>query len=198
MGKFKDMTEGLKMLKDLQKSMSGMDLNDPQKLLDSLNLDMEALNESYIQQMMPKTILKYTYKSVNKEPVYEYPTDSGFDLRANKKVTLGPLERELVPTGLFLDIPEGYEVQIRPKSGLALKKGLSVVNTPGTIDQGYTGEVQVILINLSNETHTIEVGDKIAQAVLSSVTAGKHVTLQRVLNVDDKDRGDNGFGSTGN
>ncbi len=192
------MTDGLKMLKDLQKSMGDMDLNDPQKLLDSMNLDMDKLNDSFMEQMTPKTILRYSLKSVNKEPDYAYPTDSGFDLRSNMKVTLGPLERELVPTGLYLDIPEGFEVQVRPKSGLAIKKGLSVVNTPGTVDQGYTGEIQVILINLSNETHTIEIGDKIAQAVLSPVMAGKHVTLQRVLNVDDKDRGDNGFGSTGN
>ena len=192
------MTEGLKMLKDLQKSMGGMDLNDPQKLLDSLNLDMDKLNQAFVEQATPKTVLKYSYKSVNKEPEYAYPTDSGFDLRANKKVTLGPLERDLVPTGLYLEIPQGYEVQVRPKSGLAIKKGLSVVNTPGTVDEGYTGEVQVILINLSNETHTIEVGDKIAQAVLTPVMSGKYVNLQRVLNVDDKDRGDNGFGSTGN
>lgn len=200
MGKFKDMTEGLKMLKDLQKGlggMSGMDLNDPQKLLDSMGLDMDKLNEHFIEQVKPSTTLKYSYKSVNEEPSYAYPTDSGFDLRANKKVVLGPLERELVPTGLFLEIPEGYEVQVRPKSGLAIKKGLSVVNTPGTVDEGYTGEIQVILINLSNETHTIEVGDKIAQAVLTPVIAGKFVNLQRVLNVVDKDRGDNGFGSTG-
>jgi dUTP pyrophosphatase len=198
MGKFKDMTEGLKMLKDLQKSMGGMDLNDPQKLLDSLNLDMDKLNQAFVEQATPKTVLKYSYKSVNKEPEYAYPTDSGFDLRANKKVTLGPLERDLVPTGLYLEIPQGYEVQVRPKSGLAINKGLSVVNTPGTVDEGYTGEIQVILINLSNETHTIEIGDKIAQAVLTPVMAGKYVNLQRVLNVDDKDRGDNGFGSTGN
>lgn len=192
------MTEGLKMLKDLQKSMGGMDLNDPQKLLDSLNLDMDKLNQAFVEQATPKTVLKYSYKSVNKEPEYAYPTDSGFDLRANKKVTLGPLERDLVPTGLYLEIPQGYEVQVRPKSGLAINKGLSVVNTPGTVDEGYTGEIQVILINLSNETHTIEIGDKIAQAVLTPVMAGKYVNLQRVLNVDDKDRGNNGFGSTGN
>ncbi len=198
MGKFKDMTDGLKMLKDLQKSMGGMDLNDPQKLLDSMNLDMDKLNESFMEQMTPKTVLRYSLKSVNKEPEYVYPTDSGFDLRCNEKVTLEPLERVLIPTGLYLDIPEGFEVQVRPKSGLAIKKGLSVVNTPGTVDQGYTGEIQVILINLSKETHTIEIGDKIAQAVLTPVMTGKHVTLQRVLNVDDKDRGDNGFGSTGN
>jgi dUTP pyrophosphatase len=198
MGKFKDMTEGLKMLKDLQKNLGGMsNMTDPQEMLNSLGLDMDQLNEQFTQQTTPQTTLRYSYKSVNKEPEYVYSTDSGFDLRANEKVTLGPLERHLVPTGLFLDIPQGYEVQVRPKSGLAIKKGLSVVNTPGTVDEGYTGEIKVILINLSNETHTIEVGDKIAQAVLTPVMAGKFVNLQRVLNVDDKDRGDNGFGSTG-
>jgi dUTP pyrophosphatase len=198
MGRIKDMTEGLKMLKDLQKGLGSVDMNDPQKMLDSMGLDMNKLNEEFIKQASPQTTLRYSLKSVNPEPEYAYDTDSGFDLRSNQNVTLGSLERALVPTGLFLDIPEGYEVQVRPKSGLAIKKGLSVVNTPGTVDEGYTGEVKVILINLSNEEVTIEVGDKIAQAVLTPVMAGKFVNLQRVLNVDDKDRGDNGFGSTGN
>ncbi len=197
MGKLKEMRDAMKALKDLQSNFSGMDLNNPQKLLDSMDLDMDKLNEMFTEQTTPKTILRYSLKSVNKEPEYAYQTDSGFDLRANEKVTLGPLERSLVSTGLFLDIPEGFEVQVRPKSGLAIKKGLSVVNTPGTVDEGYTGEIKVILINLSNETHIIEVGDKIAQAVLSPVMSGRYVDLQRVLNVDDKDRGDNGFGSTG-
>lgn len=198
MGKIKEMRDAMKALKDLQSNFSGMDLNNPQKLLDSMDLDMDKLNEMFTEQTTPKTTLRYSLKSVNKEPEYAYQTDSGFDLRANEKVTLGPLERHLVPTGLFLDIPEGFEVQVRPKSGLAINKGLSVLNTPGTVDEGYTGEVKVILINLSNNTHTIEVGDKIAQAVLSPVMSGRYVDLQRVLNVDDKDRGDNGFGSTGN
>jgi dUTP pyrophosphatase len=176
----KDMRDAMKALKDLQSQFSGVDMQNPQ-----------SMNNQQVK-------LEYSYKSVNSEPEYAYPTDSGFDLRANKKVTLGPLERDLVPTGLFVNVPEGYEIQVRPKSGLSIKKGLSVVNTPGTVDQGYTGEIQVILINLSNETHTIEVGDKIAQAVLCPVVAGKYVNLQRVLNVEDKDRGANGFGSTGN
>jgi len=195
----KDMRDAMKVLKDLEGQFGGVDMNNPQSLFDSLGISMEEVNEQFIQSMSNQQVtLSYSYKSVNEEPSYAYPTDSGFDLRANKKVTLGPLERELVPTGLFVDIPENYEIQVRPKSGLAIKKGLSVVNTPGTVDQGYTGEIQVILINLSNETHTIEVGDKIAQAVLCPVVAGKYVNLQRVLNVEDKDRGDKGFGSTGN
>lgn len=196
---FKDYREGMKMLKDLQKKMSSGETLDPYEMLNSMGISMDDINEQFVQQQAnTKVTLRYSLKSVNEEPSYAYPTDSGFDLRSNKKVTLGPLERDLVPTGVFIDIPEGYEIQVRPKSGLAIKKGLSVVNTPGTVDQGYTGEIQVILINLSNETHTIEVGDKIAQAVLCPVVAGKHINLQRVLNVDDKDRGDNGFGSTGN
>jgi dUTP pyrophosphatase len=196
---FKDYREGMKMLKDLQKKMSSGETLDPYEMLNSMGISMDDINEQFVQQQAnTKVTLRYSLKSVNEEPSYAYPTDSGFDIRSNKKVTLGPLERDLVPTGVFIDIPEGYEIQVRPKSGLAIKKGLSVVNTPGTVDQGYTGEIQVILINLSNETHTIEVGDKIAQAVLCPVVAGKHINLQRVLNVDDKDRGDNGFGSTGN
>jgi hypothetical protein len=90
MGKFKDMTEGLKMLKDLQKNLGGMSsMTDPQEMLSSLGLDMDQINEQFIQQTAPKTVLRYSYKSVNKEPEYAYPTDSGFDLRANEKVTLG-------------------------------------------------------------------------------------------------------------
>lgn len=193
------MRDAMKALKDLQSQFSGVDMQNPQSFLDNMGIDMDKINEQFMQSMNSQQVkLEYSYKSVNTEPEYAYPTDSGFDLRANKKVTLGPLERDLVPTGLFVNVPEGYEIQVRPKSGLSIKKGLSVVNTPGTVDQGYTGEIQVILINLSNETHTIEVGDKIAQAVLCPVVAGKYVNLQRVLNVEDKDRGANGFGSTGN
>ena len=186
------------LVTQLLSDLPGVDMNDPQKMLDSMGLNMDELNKSFIDASSPKTKLRYSYKSINKEPEYAYDTDSGFDLRSNIKVTLGPLERTMIPTGLYFDIPEGYEIQVRPKSGLAIKKGLSMVNTPGTIDQGYTGEVNVILVNLSNETHTIEVGDKVGQAVLCPVMAGKFVDLQRVLNVEEKDRGNNGFGSTGN
>ena len=106
MGNFKDMTEGLKMLKDLQKNLGGMsNMTDPQEMLNSLGLDMDQLNEQFTQQTTPQTTLRYSYKSVNKEPEYAYPTDSGFDLRANEKVTLEPLDRYLISTGLFLDIP---------------------------------------------------------------------------------------------
>jgi dUTP pyrophosphatase len=98
---------------------------------------------------------------------------------------------------LVFDIPDTFEIQIRPKSGLALKKGLTVLNTPGTVDAGYDGEIQVILFNTNNEEVTINKGDKIAQAVLCPVVSGKWITLTKVNNISEKDRGNNGFGSTG-
>ena len=196
---FKDYRENLKMLKDLQQKMSSGENMDPYDLLNSMGISMDELNKQFVEQQSKAQItLRYSHKSVNPEPEYAYGTDSGFDLRANETINLEPFGRSLVSTGLFLDIPEGYEIQVRPKSGLAIKKGLSVLNTPGTVDQGYTGEVKVIIINMSNQPQTIEFGDKVGQAVLCPVVSGKHVNLQRVLEVDDKDRGDNGFGSTGN
>ena len=130
-------------------------------------------------------------------PSYAYPTDSGFDLHSTNDLEVGPFGRVLVPTGIKLSFEEGYEIQVRPKSGLAIKQGLTVLNTPGTVDQGYTGEIQVIVFNTNNHTVTIPKGMKIAQAVLCPVMNGKFVLLKEVENVKDKDRGDNGFGSTG-
>ena len=130
-------------------------------------------------------------------PSYAYPTDSGFDLHSTSDLEVGPFGRVLVPTGIKLSFQEGYEIQVRPKSGLAIKQGLTVLNTPGTVDQGYTGEIQVIVFNTNNYSVTIPKGMKIAQAVLCPVMNGKFVLLKEVENVKDKDRGDNGFGSTG-
>lgn len=139
------------------------------------------------------------FKKLNPDavnPTYAYDSDSGFDLYSTEEVILKPFERRLVPTGLSFDIPEGYEIQVRTKSGLALKQGLMVLNSPGTVDQGYTGEVKVILFNASNEQQKVEKGMKIAQGVLSSVEPGKKVALIED-NFEDKERGANGFGSTG-
>jgi dUTP pyrophosphatase len=129
-------------------------------------------------------------------PSYAYESDSGFDLYSTEEVVLNPFERKLVPTGLSFDIPEGYEIQVRTKSGLAIKQGLMVLNSPGTVDQGYTGEVKVILLNVSNEQQKIHKKMKIAQGVLCSVESGKKVSLVED-DFEDKDRGSNGFGSTG-
>lgn len=131
-------------------------------------------------------------------PLPEYATEgaSGMDIRTftNEPVVLQPLHRALIPTGLFLEIPQGYEAQIRPRSGLAIKQGITVLNTPGTIDSDYRGEVKVILINLSNETVTVQNGERIAQMVFQKV---ERVQLNEVESISDTERGAGGFGHTG-
>ena len=130
-------------------------------------------------------------------PSYNYPTDSGFDLHSILEIVIPPFGRALIPTGLKFDIDEGYELQVRTKSGLAINHGLIVLNSPGTVDCGYTGEVQVIVFNTNQTEFIITKGMKVAQAVLSPVVNGRWVQLMEVENVIEKDRGDNGFGSTG-
>jgi dUTP pyrophosphatase len=132
-----------------------------------------------------------------KSPSYVYELDSGFDLYSTEKIVLGPFGRALVPTGLSFDIPEGYEIQVRPKSGLAINMGLTVLNTPGTVDRGYLGEIKVPVFNTNNSSITIEKGMKVAQAVLCPVVCGKFVKFDEVDSLGDSDRGDKGFGSTG-
>lgn len=129
-------------------------------------------------------------------PRYATPASSGMDLYAllDDPVTLRPLERALVPTGLRLAIPEGYEAQVRPRSGLANQHGITVLNTPGTIDADYRGEVKVLLVNLSNASFTVEPGDRIAQLVIQPVA---RALLQEVERLPETERGKGGFGSTG-
>ena len=148
--------------------------------------------------------LEFNYEKLDDDvadPNYAYESDSGFDLKANEDVHIEPYSRAGVKTGLKFSIPEGLEVQVRPKSGLALNKGLTVLNTPGTVDSGYLGEVIVIMFNTTKETVKIEKGMKIAQAVLCPVVNGRYVNFVRVESVSDasgnKDRNENGFGSTG-
>jgi dUTP pyrophosphatase len=130
-------------------------------------------------------------------PSYAYPTDSGFDLCSVEEITIEPFGRALVSTGLRANIPQGFEIQIRPKSGLAIKEGITVLNTPGTVDQGYNGELKVIVFNTNNNPFTIKNKMKIAQAVLCPVASGRYVTIVEVDNVEETERGENGFGSTG-
>jgi dUTP pyrophosphatase len=130
-------------------------------------------------------------------PSYAYPSDSGFDLYSVSEIRVPALGRALVPTGIKLSIPEGYEIQVRPKSGLAINQGITVLNTPGTVDSGYLGEIKVIVFNTNNESFTIGKGMKIAQAVLCPVMSGTFVNLTSIDEDETKDRGDNGFGSTG-
>jgi len=141
-----------------------------------------------------------TVQIVNKShhPLPEYATtgSSGMDIRAflTSPITMAPMERVLIPTGLFLALPENWEAQIRPRSGLAIKQGLTCLNTPGTIDADYRGELKVILINLSNEPQLITDGDRIAQMVFQKV---EKVILEKVESLDATERGAGGFGHTG-
>ena len=129
-------------------------------------------------------------------PQYATPQSAGMDLRANldEPVTLKPLERRLIPTGLHIALPAGYEAQVRPRSGLALKKGITVLNTPGTIDADYRGEIGVVLINLSQEPFVVNDGERIAQMVIARHEQGEFVEVE-VL--DETERGEGGYGHTG-
>ena len=141
-------------------------------------------------------IVKIINKSKNELPKYETLFSAGMDLRANleESILLKPFQRLVVKTGLFISLQQGYEAQIRPRSGLALKKGISVLNSPGTIDADYRGEIGVILINLSDSDFEINTGDRIAQMIIA-----KHETIEweAIDKLDDSVRGDKGFGSTG-
>ena len=175
-------------------SIADIDYN---KILNEFGIDVETL-EKELGVYQPTIDLKFSKE--NNEvvtPEYAYPSDSGFDLYSTEEIIIPPFGRSLVPTGLHIDIPEHYELQVRSKSGLALKQGIMVLNSPGTVDNGYTGEIQVIVFNTNNHQILIEKGQKIAQAVFSSVACGKWIKFTKVKNINDKDRGDNGFGSTG-
>jgi len=140
--------------------------------------------------------VKIINRSTNALPKYETSGSAGMDIRANitESIELGSLERVMVPTGLSIELPQGYEAQMRPRSGLAVKKGLSLVNTPGTIDSDYRGEIKVILINLSKENQIIEPGERIAQMVIARY---EQAELIEVEELSDTKRGAGGFGSTG-
>lgn len=129
-------------------------------------------------------------------PAYETNASAGMDLRANLegKIILSPFERQIIPTGLYIELPLGYEAQIRPRSGLAVKKGVTVLNAPGTIDADYRGEIKIILINLSDKAIQIEDGDRIAQMI---VAAHERVDWTQVNELAETIRGDGGFGSSG-
>ncbi len=140
--------------------------------------------------------VKIVNKSKHQVPEYETILSAGMDIRANieEPVTLKPLERALIKTGLFIELPQGFEAQIRPRSGLAYKKGISIINSPGTIDADYRGEIGVLLVNLSNEEFIVKDGERICQMIIS-----KHETISwdEVEVLDDTERGSGGFGHTG-
>ena len=140
--------------------------------------------------------VKIVNKSRHQLPSYATVGSAGMDLKANtsEPITLKPMERYLFPTGIYIQLPEGYEAQIRPRSGLAVKYGITVTNAPGTVDADYTGEVGVSLINLSNETFVIQPGERIAQMVIAKY---EKITWNEVATLDETERGSGGFGSTG-
>lgn len=140
--------------------------------------------------------VKIVNQSGHALPEYSTPNSAGMDLRAklDHPVTLKPMERSLIPTGLFMELPEGYEAQIRPRSGLALKKGISIVNSPGTIDADYRGEIGIILINLSDMDFVVNDGERICQMVINKVET---ISWSEVGSLEDSERGEGGFGHTG-
>lgn len=176
--------------------------------------------EPYVGYVEPKILLldeqelEFVNKSPNEDPIYSHEGDSGFDLRAwlqeneegvkfdkdlNKlTVTLKPLERRLIHTGLYFRLPEFTEIQCRPRSGCSIKEGLTVINSPGTVDENFRGEVCILVINLSDKKLTIKSGERIAQGVLCPVYNSYLVNLKKVDKIsDDTERGSNGYGSTG-
>jgi dUTP pyrophosphatase len=191
-----DLLNQLENLQELE-DMFGDEEPDYQNIMDIFGVDIEEL-ERDMNKLEQKMKVEYSQSNVDSiDPSYAYPTDSGFDLFSTEEIVIESFDRSLIPTGLHIDIPDGYEVQVRSKSGLALKQGLMVLNSPGTVDQGYTGEIQVILFNTTKNNVIIKKGQKIAQAVISPVVSGKWIKLTKVDNINNKDRGDKGFGSTG-
>ncbi len=142
------------------------------------------------------TQIKVVNNSINPLPAYQTEHSAGVDLMADIKdeVVLAPMQRQLIGTGIRIELPEGYEAQIRPRSGLALKHGLSILNSPGTIDADYRGEIKVLLINLSDETYTVKPGERIAQMVISKY---EHVEFLLVEKLNETERGEGGYGHTG-
>ena len=166
-------------------------------ILQEHGLDVKSL-EKEMANYAPKLDLGYVKLHPDAfDPKYNYETDSGFDLHAVEEVEIPAFGRALVPTGISFDIKDGYEIQVRSKSGLAINQGLMILNSPGTVDNGYSGEVKGILFNTNNHPVTITKGMKIGQAVLCPVVNGKWVNLIQQNKINEKDRGNNGFGSTG-
>ena len=186
--------EFLKELEELQKFLNSTTNENVDDVLKDLGINLEELEKGMSKSLVPKIELKYIGET---DLLYNYGTDSGFDLYSSEEIVIEPFGRALVPTGVFFDIPEGFEVQIRSKSGLAINQGLMVLNSPGTIDEGYTGEIKVIIFNTNKEQFKINKGMKVAQAVLSRCLQGRWVDLVKVDSIKSKDRNENGFGSTG-
>lgn len=177
-----------------------LDMYDPNKDYNQHDFDKEFNTNGLNEIPDMKISLPFKNESTNPDPEYATIGSSGFDLRANldEPITIQPHSVKIIPTGLYFEIPDNFEIQVRPRSGLAAKNGITVLNTPGTVDADYRGEVKVILINHSEIDFVINHGDRIAQAVVASVTAKNYINLIKVKNIsDDTERSTGGFGSTG-
>ena len=199
-----DELEGLDKsdLEDIMRMLDQIDIEQSDdvnynSIMETFGLDLKELEDS-MGDFIPK--MEVTFSKSHSDavtPKYAYPSDSGFDLYSTEEVTISGGDRQLIPTGIHIDIPEGYEIQVRSKSGLALKQGLMVLNSPGTVDQGYTGEIQIIMFNTTKNKVKIDKGQKVAQAVLCPVVSGKWINIIEKNELNIKDRNENGFGSTG-
>ena len=196
--------EILDKLKEYEKLLSVDDTDDTidEELAKQINLTLDDLNnEIYNAQKeeYSKLSVKYINKSTNEDPKFAYEGDSGFDLRADidEPIVLNPFKRVLVPTGLYFELEKGTEIQVRPRSGLAIKNGITVLNSPGTVDSHYRGEVKIPLINLGEEPFTIQKGDRIAQAVIMPVFGEGKIILAKTEVINETLRGDGGFNSSG-
>lgn len=176
-----------------------IDLNDikPEQISQILNDSLGDMSQEMYEDSVTLNLKVQKVTNDAVFPKYAFTKDSGFDLHSTEEVHIGPFGRALVPTGLRVKLPENCELQVRPKSGLAINKGLTVLNTPGTVDNGYTGEIKVIVFNTNNFEITIDKGMKVAQGVICPVFYGQFVKVVEVDDVENTDRGDNGFGSTG-
>lgn len=176
---------------DIDESVA-MEIN---KTLESLNKEIMLAQENEYSHIS----ISYINKSTNEDPKFAYEGDSGFDLRADieESVTLKPGERVLIPTGLYFELVKGLELQVRPRSGLAIKNGITVLNSPGTVDSHYRGEVKIPLINLGQEPFTVVKGDRIAQAVIAPVYGEGKVKLNKTDSINETVRGEGGFNSSG-
>ena len=185
------------MEKELGIENQDLDIN--KILVDAgIDFDFKKLEEEMTNPTIQKFELKYKLVHPDAvEPKYNYPTDSGFDLHSVEEITINGFGRALVPTGLCFDIPYGQEIQVRSKSGLAINQGLFVLNSPGTVDAGYTGEVKAIIFNTNPEPFTIKKGMKVAQGVVCPITSSDWIDLVKTEEINKKDRNSNGFGSTG-
>jgi dUTP pyrophosphatase len=200
-GNFQEILEKLKEYEKLLSTDEDDDTID-ETLAQQINLTLDELNnEVYNAQKeeYSKLSVKYINKSTNDDPKFAYEGDSGFDLRADisETITLNPLKRVLIPTGLYFQLEKGTEIQVRPRSGLAIKNGITVLNSPGTVDSHYRGEIKVPLINFGEDPFTIQKGDRIAQAVIMPVFGEGKVILAKTEEINETERGEGGFNSSG-